>query len=136
VIFQVIEDARLEDEEPAVNPTLSRLRLFGKLQHPNSIQHQTAETRRRAYRGDRGQPAMPAVKLDERGDINITQTISVCRHKGFIADKLYEEQNPPTGHRLRARVDQSNAPVNAVRVDHLARAALQIDEIVTVMRKE
>src|SRR5262249_37781891 len=94
------------------------------------------ETRRRTHRGNCGQAAMRAVKLGEGFNIDITQTVSIGNHHSSLADQPSQTQNAPAGHCLQTGVDQTYAPINTIRADHIAGTALQVYKIVVVMGKK
>src|SRR5262245_49442125 len=77
IIFQVLQDLRLEDHEPAIDPALADLGLLGELLHAVPVEDEPAEARRRAYSRDRRELAMRAMEGGERLQVDARDAVAV-----------------------------------------------------------
>src|SRR6185437_15849817 len=74
IAVDVIEDARLENEEGAVDPCLTRERLLVEARHAVAVELQAAEARRRAHGGYRCDAAVAAVELQKVCQVDVGDT--------------------------------------------------------------
>src|SRR5262249_25877179 len=70
-------DARLEDEEAAVDPALTELRFLDELRHQVTGEGHAAEPRRRADGGHGREPAVGAMKGEQPADVHVAHTVPV-----------------------------------------------------------
>jgi len=81
LVFQVVEESPMEDEESAADKPFVSLRLFAKDSDSATIYGQLPVTRNRPDSGDRPHLSMLLVKRPELGGINIGETIAVGQHE-------------------------------------------------------
>ena len=65
VALDVIEDLGGQDEEPAIDPVPVPMGLLEEGGHPVAFDVECPEPTRRLHRGDRGQPSLRPVELDQ-----------------------------------------------------------------------
>ena len=106
-----VERAFFEHEEAAVDPAFGRLRLFAEPLDHAVAYGDLAEARRRAHRGYRGELAAGAVVHQQPIEIDVGDTVAVCREEcvaGFVSER---RSNARSSQRLLARLGKDDAPV-------------------------
>ena len=115
VAGQKIEDARFEDQEAPIDPALPRDRLLREAVHNSVFDHQPTEPRRWTNGSDRRELPLLAMKLKQRGQIDITDAVSVGHHEGGIGQPSFEPEQASAGVCFRTGVDQIHRPAFGLR---------------------
>src|SRR6476659_10030877 len=86
-------------------------------------------------RGDCGQLSVSTMKVNQRTNVYVTEAVAVSDHKGLIIDPLLKTKYSTACHSVKARVDDPDPPVNAIRIYYFATTILQVKKIVTAVDK-
>src|SRR5207253_2738670 len=119
VAVDVVEHARLEHEEAAVDPPLADLRLLGELGDELAVELQAAEAGGRTHSRHGRKLSLRAMEREQVPAVDVGQTVAVGEHERAVADVRGEALDAAARLRLRARVDQMDAPVVPMAVVHL-----------------
>src|SRR5437879_4606646 len=74
------------------------------------------------------------MEMDERSDIYGCQPVPVGHHKSFVPNEILEAAKTSSGQSVQAGIDESDLPIRSDRIHDLARAILQIDHQIAVMK--
>ena len=127
IAVDVVEDARLEHEESAVDPAFADLRLLGEGAHQLSVEGEPAEARGRAHRRHRRELPVVAVELDQARDVDVGDAVPVRHEKGAVANPGREALDAPPGLGRDPGVDQVDEPVFPAPLVRLETAGAQVD---------
>src|SRR5271156_6571853 len=98
-------DFLVEDEESGIDPGVADDGLLGEaLDLPVLIELKGAELRAERDGGDRGQSSAGVVKVEEGGEVDVAETVSVGGEK-LIADVIEAGEDAITGIGLDAGVE-------------------------------
>src|SRR5579862_1332188 len=111
VAFEVPQHPGFKDEEAAVDPTFPNLWFFGELFDVVTFEDEAPKASRRTDGGDRGQPAVSAMEIQQALDIHVADTVAVRHAKRPIPDVGSEAFEAATGLSLNAGVDKIHDPV-------------------------
>ena len=116
ISLEIVEDFRLEDQEPAVDPAFADLGFLGEFRHEVAIKDEAAKARWRTDSGDGGDSAMGTVKLKQLLQVQVTDAISVGEHEGIALKTLLQPSYAPTGVRFLTGISQMNNPIVSQRL--------------------
>src|SRR5437879_3308805 len=86
IVFDVVECARLQDKEAPVHPCAVAGRLFLEARDARLLDEYRAVTAGRLNGGQRRQPAVPAMEVEQFSDVDIRDAIAVSKAKGFAVE--------------------------------------------------
>src|SRR6476659_4378559 len=85
IVLEVIENLRLTDHEPAVDPALSNLRFFCEVNHHAvSVKDQTTKASRRSDGRYGCNPPVRAMKFKQFVQIHVAHAVAVCDHESLV----------------------------------------------------
>jgi len=104
-------DFFVEDEESGVDPGVADDGLFGEaFDLPIVIELKGAELRAEGNGGDRGQSSAGIVEVEEGGEVDVTETVSVGGEK-LVADVIEAGKDAVAGIGFDAGVEDFDLPV-------------------------
>src|SRR3546814_4978248 len=89
---QIIQHARLEHEEAAVDPGFLLLHLFGELDDLVALKLQIAEAGGRLNRRYGGELSVRAVEIQQRIDVYVADAVRIGDHEGLIVQPVAKPQ--------------------------------------------
>ncbi len=134
VAIDVVEDARLQDEEGAVDPAFAELGLLGEFVHAVAFEFQVAEAGGRADGRHGGQLAVGAVKAQESVEVDVGHAVPPCQHERALAHVGLEALDPSARLGAKTGVDQGHPPVVARATEPAHVAGAQGDGQVRAQR--
>ena len=102
VLAEVVERARLEAEEAAVDPVLAA-RLLDEAGDPVAVELGDAPLQVRPDHGHRRQPAVRAVELEQRAEVDVGDAVGVGQRRRSPPEPLGEARRPAPRSACRAR---------------------------------
>src|ERR1043165_9467883 len=112
VAVDIGDRARLENEEPAVDPRPVPGGLFVELldSGPARGDGDRAEPAGRLDRGHRRPAAFAAMEGDQLGDVDVADAVAVGEAEGAVLEEPAHPPQPPAGHRALPGVHQGDPP--------------------------
>src|SRR5580692_2755113 len=127
VAIEVAVDPGREHEEATVGPAAVAAGLLLELAHQLAFQLQRTKTAGWLHGGDGCLGAAPAVEIDQRGQVHVSEPVAVGEAELLPTDVWQHALEPPAGHRLLACVHERHVPRLRFGAVHLHGALRQIE---------
>jgi hypothetical protein len=129
VALDVVEHARLADEEAAVDQVAVGGGLLAEAVHPVRLRREVerAEAARLQHRRHGGERALLAVEGDQRADVDVGDPVAVGQAEGLVAEIVAHAAEPSAGHGLEPGVGEGDAPGLALDPVDLDRVGGEVD---------
>jgi hypothetical protein len=109
IVFNVVTRFRGKDKEAAIDPAVA-LGLFFEADYQRTVCDNRAEPAGRSNRGHCSEATLSAVKLQQRLNIDVGNSIAVGQKKIFVAKILANTLDPAAGHGVDTGIYQRNSP--------------------------
>src|SRR5581483_2306582 len=127
-----VEHPAIEHEEPGVDAVVGEHGLLPEVPHATvAVDLERAVLRRQRHRRERRRAGMRPVEVEQRGEVDVTETVDVGGEEG-LADEVTAAEDAPAGVRLLAGVVDVHVPtvgeVGGELLDEVAPVAGGEDE--------
>ena len=134
IAFDEVEDTRLEDEKPSVDEVAVRSGLLPETFDARLIRGniERSKATRLSNSCNGSQRGLLAVKLNERGNVEIADAVAIGQAESFVAYVLANTLDASTRHGVQTGIDKGDTPRLGGCMMYLNRIVAQVDREIGV----